>query len=104
MLLKQTVTSCSVGVTAPFDVVSAARYSRYRWPLNCASELPLVKKVAAVPSGPTKLNGPLALSPAAAWNLTFVPAGVVAIHDSAPQFTIVPAGGLASFTDDVNVP
>jgi len=47
--------------------------------LNWLRLAPLVvKNVPAVPSGPTKLNGPVALLLAATWNLTAVPAGVVA--------------------------
>ena len=56
--LKQAVTSCKLGVIELLLVVSNALYFRYRNPSNCESEAPLVKKVAAVPSGPTKLNGP----------------------------------------------
>ena len=41
-----------------------------------------MKNVAAVPSGPTKLNGPYWLLLAATWNLTAVPAGVVAVNES----------------------
>jgi hypothetical protein len=52
--VKHVVTSFSVGVTELLLVVKNARYLRYLCPLNCASETPLVvKKVPAVPSGPT---------------------------------------------------
>ena len=51
-------------------------------PLNCDSDAPLVvKNVPAVPSGPTKVNGPAALLLAATWNLTVVFAGVDAVHE-----------------------
>ena len=63
-----------------------------------------VKNVAAVPSGPTKLNGPAALLLAAIWNLTPVPAGVVALKVRFVQFGVRPAAGFASFSDEVNVP
>src|SRR5438445_9128820 len=53
---KQTVTSLSVGVFDATEVLSTARYFRYRLPLNCASEAPLAKNVAPVPSGPTNVN------------------------------------------------
>src|SRR5438445_4512042 len=101
---KHTVTSLSAGVFDGLVVVSDALYLRYRWPLNCASEPPLLKKVPVVPSGPTKTNFPLALSLAATWNLMSVPAGVVAVQDSVRQFTAAPGAGLASLADDTNVP
>src|SRR5712692_2160781 len=67
---SQTVTSLREGVAVVSVVDRNALYCRYRLPLNCASDAPLVvKKVAAVPSGPTKLNGPPALLLAAIWNL-----------------------------------
>ena len=45
----------------------------------------VVKKVAAVPSGPIKLNGPAGLLLPAIWNRSVVFAGTVAFHDSVFQ-------------------
>src|SRR5690348_7556769 len=74
-------------------------------PLNCASEAPLVvKNVAAVPSGPTKLNGPLTLLLPATWNCKLVPAGMSAFHDNVVQVVLPPAYGLPSKIPDVRVP
>jgi hypothetical protein len=74
-------------------------------PLNCASEAPLVvKNVAAVPSGPTKAKGPEALLLAAAWNLTLVFAGVVAVQESVVQLAEEPTAAPLSFVVDVSVP
>src|SRR4051812_31898178 len=102
MLAKQIVTSRIVGVTLPFVVVNSAWYFRKRFPLNCANDVPLlVKNVAAVPSGPTKLNGPSGLLLAAAWNFSAVPAGTSAFHARLPHVAEADAG-LASFTDDTN--
>ena len=42
----------------------------------------VVKNVPAVPSGPTKLNGPYCEVLPATWNWTLVPAGCVAVNDS----------------------
>ena len=64
----------------------------------------VVKNVAAVPSGPTKLNGPLALLLAAIWNLTAVPAGVLAEYVNVVQFGVRSPAGFASFSDETNVP
>ena len=64
----------------------------------------MVKKVPAVPSGPTKLNGPALLLLAATWNLTLVPAGCVALNVSVVQVGLRPAAGFASFTEETNVP
>jgi len=73
--------------------------------LNWFKLAPLVvKKVPAVPSGPTKLNGPEALLLAPTWNLTAVPVGVVAVYESVVQFGVRPAAGFASFSDETNVP
>jgi hypothetical protein len=60
--------------------------------------------VAAVPSGPRKLKGPEAELLAAAWNLTAVPAGVVAVQESAPQRWRAGADGLESFSAEVSSP
>ena len=74
-------------------------------PLNCASEAPLVvKKVAAVPSGPTKLNGPAALLLAAAWNLSVVFAGVVAVQESVVQVAEEPVTEPLSLVDETKLP
>ena len=59
-----------------------------------------VKKVPAVPSGPTKLNGPALVLLPAIWNLTLVPAGCVAVNDSVVQVGLPPAAGFASFSDE----
>ncbi len=73
-------------------------------PLNCVSDPPLVKKVPAVPSGPTKLNGPDTLLLAAAWNWMAVLAGVEAVQESVVQCTVAPLAGLASFSEETKVP
>jgi hypothetical protein len=73
--------------------------------LNWASDAPLVvKKVAAVPSGPTKLNGPLTLVLAAAWNLSVVFAGRLADHDNVVHVAEKPVAGFASFTEETKSP
>jgi hypothetical protein len=41
--VKQTVTSFNVGVSVLFAEEKMALYFRYRFPLNCASEAPLLK-------------------------------------------------------------
>ncbi len=74
--------------------------------MNCTSEAPLVvKNVAAVPSGPTKVKGPDAELLAAIWKLTDVETGVVAlqvrvVHVMAPPGTTAPL----SFTDETSEP
>ena len=73
-------------------------------PSNWASESPVAKNVAAVPSGPTKLNGPAARLLAATWNWSVVLTGVVSLHARLLQCTVSPGLGLASLVDDVNVP
>ena len=55
----------------------------------------------AVPSGPTKLKGPAGLLLAAAWNLTVVLAGTVAVHDIVVQCVDKPAAGFASFAEEI---
>src|SRR5581483_2527359 len=99
-----TVTSCSEGVTVVSDVVNVARYTRYRLPVNWASDAPPEKVVPLVPSGPTNENGPEGLSLAAAWNETPVEAGVSAVHDSVSHPGELPGRGLASLSDDTRVP
>ena len=60
--------------------------------MSCESEAPLLlKKVEAVPSGPTKLKGPFGSLLPAAWNLTVVFAGVVAVQESVVQLGDDPA-------------
>src|SRR5205823_14922490 len=85
-------------------VLNDAWYFRKRLPLNWASEPPLLKNVEAVPSGPTKLNGPETLLLAAIWNWTEVPAGVSAFHDSMLQPAVEPSAGLASFSEETRLP
>jgi len=103
--LKQTVTSFSVGVTVLSVVLRKAWYLKKRKPLNWASEAPLVvKNVPAVPSGPTKLNGPFALVLPATWNFKPVPAGVFAVQESVVQCAELPGFGFASFSDETSVP
>ena len=63
-----------------------------------------MKKVFAVPSGPTKVNGPALLLLPATWNFTAVPAGVAAVTDSVVHVGVLPAAGFASLTDETNVP
>jgi hypothetical protein len=64
----------------------------------------LVKKVPAVPSGPTKLKTPAALLLAAAWNRRVVLAGAVPFHDSVVQLGVKPTAGLASFAPETSSP
>jgi hypothetical protein len=63
-----------------------------------------VKKVFAVPSGPTKVNGPALLLLPATWNFTAVPAGVAAVNDIVVHVGVLPVAGFASFSDETNVP
>jgi hypothetical protein len=56
-----------------------------------------MKKVPAVPSGPTKLNGPLGLFEPASWNCRAVFAGVVAFQENVDQIDVRPPAGLLSF-------
>jgi hypothetical protein len=73
--------------------------------LNCVSGAPLVvKKVAAVPSGPTKLNGPLTLLLPPAWNLSVVFAGTLADHENVVHVAERPVAGFASFTEETKSP
>ena len=64
----------------------------------------VVKNVPAVPSGPTKLNGPYCELLPATWNWTLVPAGCVAVNDSVVQVGVAPGAGFASFSEETNVP
>ena len=104
-LLKQTDTSFSVGVTLLFVVLRYALYLRKRKPLNWLSDAPLmVKNVAVVPSGPTKLNGPLTLLLPAAWNLSVVFAGTLPVQDNVVHVAEKLAAGFASFRDEIRSP
>src|SRR2546428_496455 len=86
-------------------VARNALYFRYRLPSNRLSEAPLaVKKVAPVPSGPTKLNGPATLLLPAAWNFTVVFPGAAAVHESVVQCGVSPGIGLASLSDETRSP
>ena len=68
-------------------------------------EAPLVvKNVAGVPSGPTKLNGPKTELLAAAWNRSVVLAGVVAVQESVDQIVVNPTGGLLSLIEETRSP
>jgi len=74
-------------------------------PLNCDSEAPLVvKNVAAVPSGPTKVNGPDALLEAATWNRSVVLTGVTAVQESVVQVADEPVTAPLSFTEETKLP
>ena len=74
-------------------------------PLNWLSDAPLVvKNVAAVPSGPTKLKGPEAELLAATWKRSVVLAGVEAVQESVDQSAVNPVGGLASLSAETRVP
>ena len=86
------------------ELPKIASYLTKRLPLNCASDAPLVKYVAAVPSGPTKLKGPAALLLAATCNLSVVLAGTVAFQEIVPHVGVMPDAGLASLADEINVP
>ena len=103
--VKQVLTLESDGVTEALFVDRNALYSTYRIPSNWPRLAPLVvKNVLAVPSGPTKLNGPYRLLLAATWNFTPVPAGVNAVQESVVQWAVLPASGFASFSDETKVP
>ena len=64
----------------------------------------MVKKVAGVLSGPTKLKAPSALLWPATWNLTVVPAGVEAFQEIVVHVGVLPPIGLASFAVETKVP
>jgi len=105
LVVKQIVTSFTVGVTLVSVVLRYDLYLRYRNPLNWLSEAPLrVKNVAPVPSGPTKVNGPSTLLLAATWNFTVVFEGVFAVHDSVVHDGTAPVAGFASFDDETKSP
>ncbi len=72
--------------------------------MNWLSDAPVVvKNVAAVPSGPTKLKAPPELLLPAAWNLSVVFAGTVAVHDKVVHVAAKPVAGLASFTEETRL-
>ena len=65
----------------------------------------MLKKVAAVPSGRTKLNGPVESLLAAPWNESDVFTGsVVGFQESVFQTDANPGAGFASLAEDVKVP
>ena len=64
----------------------------------------MVKKVPAVPSGPTKLNGPLGLFEPASWNCSEVFAGTVAFQENVDQIGVKPPEGLESLEDEKKLP
>ena len=63
-----------------------------------------MKKVAAVPPGPTKLKGPNWLLLAATWNFKVVLAGTVAFQLRVPHVDVPATAGLESFVLDVKSP
>jgi hypothetical protein len=91
-------------------VLRNASYFRYRLLLKGAPATAarfaalVVKKVAAVPSGPTNVKGPPTALLAAAWNFTVVLAGVVDVQAMLVQLGVAPLTGLESFTDEIKVP
>ncbi len=64
----------------------------------------VVKNVAAVPSGPTKLKGPLTELEPAAWKRSVVFAGVVPFQERVDQIGVRPAAGLLSFGEETRLP
>ena len=56
--------------------------------MNWAKDPPLLKNVEAVPSGPMKVNGPVALLLAPIWNCTDVFAGVEAFQEIFTQLRL----------------
>ena len=104
--VKHTVTSLTAGVTVLSVVARLALYLIYRFPSNCGvSEALLeVKNVAAVPSGPTKLNGPEAELLPATWKRTEVLVGVVAVQESVVHAAVEPTAGLASLSAETKSP
>ncbi len=57
-----------------------------------------------MPSGPTKLNGPLIVLLAAAWNLMEVFAGVEAVQERVVQVGTRPDAGFASLAEEMKLP
>src|SRR5215510_6416657 len=103
---KHAVLSFSVGVTALLVVDRNALYSRYLSPENCGDNDTgdVLKNVAAVPSGPTKLNGPFTLFEPASWNLSAVFTGVTPFQENVCQIGVLPGAGLLSFGDEMRLP
>ena len=63
-----------------------------------------MKYVDDVPSGPTKLKGPLILLLPATWILTLVLAEVAAFHEIVPQVVVPDRIGFESLAPDTKVP
>jgi hypothetical protein len=100
------VTSLTVGVTVLTVLLRIALYFRYL-PLKNVLDRDaglVVKNVAAVPSGPMKVNGPEELLLAPSWNCTFVFAGLVAVQDRLVQCGVPPGTGLASLSEETKLP
>ncbi len=57
-----------------------------------------------MPSGPTKVNGPLTLFEPASWNFTEVFAGTVAFHENVDQIGVRPGAGFESFGEETKLP
>jgi hypothetical protein len=72
--------------------------------LNWLRESPLLKYVDDVPSGPTKLNGPLISLLPATWSLTLVLAEVAAFHEIVPQIVVLGSIGFESLAPDTKLP
>jgi hypothetical protein len=62
-----------------------------------------VKNDPELPSGPTKVNGPVLLSLAAAWKRRVVPVGAVLCHDNVDQL-VEAVPGLLSFVEEIRSP
>ena len=63
-----------------------------------------MKKVALVPSGPTKLKTPPGSFPAAAWTRRVVLAGTVDVQEIVVQVAEFPGAGFASLADETKSP
>src|SRR4029434_1657683 len=87
-------------------VVKKALYFRNRLPFTRLLMFDglVVKKVAAVPSGPIKLNTPAGSLLPAIWNFRVVFAGTVAFHDSEVQRANRGGVGLESFAPETRSP
>jgi hypothetical protein len=68
-----------------------------------AADTGLVVQKVPAPLGPTKVNGPVGLLLAAAWNCTVVFATVEAVQERL-QRAVFPADGLASLIDETSDP
>src|SRR5438093_733646 len=62
-----------------------------------------VQNVLVEPPGPTKVNGPVGLLLAAAWNCNVVFATVEPVQERL-QRAVFPAEGLASLSEEISVP